>query len=128
MVTLFSHRLTTKQHDEIVEVYGEKCVYPTADIQKLWSQVPTAISLPTLSKYITPIISFIKEESSVDDVVFVQGEFGMTTLVVQWCFAHGRVPIYATTERKAVEVHNEDGTVEMKHIFEHAGFREYEKL
>ena len=127
IIIIFSHSLTIRQKEEIALLDAEKILL-SPELQKLWSQVPTVANTPKLNEYITPLLVFLKESSSIGDTIFVQGEFGMTNLVVQWCFANGRVPIYATTERKAVEVHNEDGSVELKHKFVHAGFREYEKL
>ena len=97
-------------------------------MQKLWSQVPTAENSNSLKEYIKPLFDFLLKKSNEDDIIFVQGEFGMTSLVVQWCYIHNRIPIYATTKREAVEVHNEDGSVTMQHKFVHAGFRRFEKL
>ena len=128
IVPLFSHTFTTQQIEELSIKYSSNIMTLPSDLQRIWSQVPTAIESPRLRGYLQPIISFLNNETTKGDVVFVQGECGMTSLVVQWCFINGRTPIYATTKRKAVEVHNEDGSVTMQHKFVHAGFRKYEKL
>jgi hypothetical protein len=35
------------------------------------------------------------------------------------------IPVYSTTSREAVEVHHEDGSVELTHRFRHRMFRRY---
>lgn len=55
----------------------------------------------------------------------IQGDFGACYLVVRYCFEHGYVPVYSTTERNALEKHRGNNQVELTHRFQHVKFRKY---
>ena len=130
MICLFSHTLTEAQRAEAYAVFGvaEIIPLPTA-LQQLWSQVPPANEGEEgAEKTLAGALQYLSDESRPGDFVLVQGDFGLTFAVAAWCLDTERVPVYATTNRSAVETVYPDGRIEMKHTFLHAGFRRYRKF
>lgn len=122
MALLFSHTLTPAQeHDARYNLEVTRVLCLPEELQHKWSQVPADIDLRT---YARPFIDWLHAHTDANDLVLVQGEFGLTVAMVSWCISHDRRAIYATTTRQAQEVANGD-TVEMTHVFTHAGFRSY---
>ncbi len=120
---LFSHNLTEQQENEAYETLDvEGIYYLPDDLIRLWAQVPADI--PDLKEYVRPIKVWLAKELAKGDYIIIQGDFGATYLMVNWALEKGYRPIYATTERKAIEVHNGD-QVTIKKIFEHVRFRLY---
>ncbi|ERP30780.1 CRISPR-associated protein Csx20 [Chitinivibrio alkaliphilus] len=121
----FSHTLQDTQKKELKDTYGVTAFTALPeDLQHLWSNVPA--QLPSVANYASPLIDYLSDNSRDTDIVFVQGDFGLTYYVVSWCIQNGRVPVYASTQRRAEEVVQKDGTVELRHMFRHVRFREYE--
>lgn len=89
---------------------------------KRGEKITLAGSLPVDS--LSKVIEWIEAESVEGDYVLVQGDFGATFYIVDYCFKNGRVPIYATTNRK-VEEKRENGTIKINRVFKHENFRKY---
>ena len=124
---LFSHKLTEKQKSAAYKELGiSEIVSLPKDLQEKYSQVPA--DLPSLKDYAQSILDWLKSQSKKGDYVLIQGEFGLVFIMIQHAFKMGLVPVYSTTKRDAVEVHNEDGSVSMIHSFKHVRFRKYEKI
>ena len=126
LLVLFNHTLTPSQERDARSSLGiNKIVLPTDEIKRVWSQVPP--DLETLWDYLAPVRSWLADTASPGDFVLVQGESGATFLVVNFCLENGLIPVYSTTERRAVEEHLSDGGVELRHTFCHVHFRQYRK-
>jgi hypothetical protein len=54
----------------------------------------------------------------------IQGDFGVSYLMVQWAFDNGYIPVYATTKRDVVEIEENGETVAIRK-FHHCKFRKY---
>ncbi|MCS6795323.1 MAG: CRISPR-associated protein Csx20 [Raineya sp.] len=122
---LFSHRLTALQEQEARENWGvEEIIYLPADLQGIWSNFPA--EQESIRGHVERVVVFLEEWAREGDLVLVQGDFGATVLVVQWCWQRGIKPIYSTTQRIAREV-VEGEQVRVERIFEHCRFRLYEK-
>lgn len=124
MILVFSHDLTEKQiKDAKGNLNINEFVYLPKELQKKWSLVPPNI------EYIYSIVDEIKEwitsVADKDDYILVQGDFGATYNVVNYCKSKGLKVVYSTTKRKAKEITRDDGKVEMIHVFDHVMFREY---
>ncbi|GAA4829440.1 CRISPR-associated protein Csx20 [Algivirga pacifica] len=121
----FSHSLTQEQQQDAQQALQVTKEIPLPErLQKLWSNVPP--ELEDLNAYTTPFLQYIEQEIAPEDYVLVQGDFGMVNMIVGYCKLRNKgIPIYATTERKAVEVVLPDGTVEVKRTFKHKIFRQY---
>ncbi|HQM85960.1 MAG TPA: CRISPR-associated protein Csx20 [bacterium] len=123
---LFSHSLTPEQEHEIEKKLKVGFITPLpTDIQKIWSNIKPKGELDI--EPLKEITSWLEDFATMGDFVLIQGEFGATVYLVNFCFDAGLIPIYATTKRVYEEHTNSDGTVERKHIFKHVNFRRYVK-
>ena len=126
LILFFSHNLTGEQEEDAkVNLKCENIISLPDDLQKLWSQIPPEGELP--KGIIEKFTGFLIDNSKENDFVLIQGEFGVTCYMVNWCFQNNRIPIYATTKRVANEMKNENGEVELIKIFKHVRFRKYIK-
>jgi hypothetical protein len=56
--------------------------------------------------------------------VWVQGEWGVTVHVLNWCRTNGFCAIYSTTGRVAQETRTAVG-IQLTHLFKHVRFRKF---
>lgn len=123
MILLFSHSLSDAQKTDASENYGVEAFVPMpADMQKLWSAIPAECG--DISTHIQPIKVFVEDISHRGDMVLIQGDFGATYALVNFCQSLKLVTLYATTKRNAVEK-SIDGKMVKTSVFEHVRFREY---
>ena len=121
---LFSHSLTHEQLKDATEVLRvEKIIYLPEDLQKIWSNIDPIGELGT--EPLEKIASWLKEHGNEGDFVLIQGEFGATFYLADFCFSSDFIPIYATSKRIYEEKINDNGTIERKHVFKHVNFRKY---
>jgi len=59
--------------------------------------------------------------------VLIQGDCGACYILVQVSFRLKLIPIYSTTQRKAVEENGPEGAVRLTHEFKHVLFSKYER-
>jgi len=124
LFVLLSHSLTEQQVKQAREdLKISKINYLPSELAELWSSVPP--ELESLKQYLLPVFKWL-EEARPGDYVLVQGDFGATYLVVDYCFNRGLIPIYATTRRMHREEQTENGVKIIK-VFSHVRFRRYEK-
>ena len=120
----FSHTLTPEQVKDAHEKLGCKNIISLPDdLQKKWQQIPPEGEIDDF--IIKPFIEYLSQETEVVDYVLVQGEFGMSFIIVNWCLKNNRIPIYATTKRVIIEEKQADGSVKKTNIFKHIQFRRY---
>jgi len=121
---LFSHKLTPNQKEDIDKRLNAKDIYNLPkNLQQLWSQVPTQQDLD-FNHYLADIQNFLKENLSQNDFVLIQGDFGATYSMINFCKREGFIPIYSVNKRIAKET-IEDGIVKKYAEFKHEFFREY---
>jgi hypothetical protein len=121
----FSHALTSEQVSDAQRSLGAVGIVPLpADLQVVFSNVPA--DLESLRAYAQPLLSYIDAKTAVGDHLLIQGDFGMTNLLVSYCLHNQRVPIYATTERQSIDEVQADGSIKTQRIFRHKRFRKYE--
>lgn len=124
MLLLFSHKLTTEQKKDAEVNQGvTDFIHLPLELQRKWSQVPTYET--DLGTYAVDFLKWIESESEEGDLVLIQGDFGLSFLMVKHSINIGRIPVYATTERKSKEILSKGGTVEKTLVFEHCMFRRY---
>jgi len=124
MILLFSHKLSDDQRLNAESIFGirEFVVLPE-ELQKIWSGIdPDEPSVKNISKAFQ---KFLLETSQANDVVLVQGDFGMVYNMVHFCKQNRLIPVYATTKRNAIEYTRGNKSIK-KSIFEFRRFREYE--
>jgi hypothetical protein len=122
----FSHKLTDEQIADAREHWGVSAFVPLPDdLQKMFSNVPPDFDAAGLRAYSEPLYAYIREYVHTGDCVLVQGDFGLTFLLVNFLIQHGAIPLYATTERASLDVKNPDGSITTQRIFRHKIFRKY---
>ena len=123
MFLLFSHKLTASQEADAKKNLGVKeFIYLDEELQKVWSNVPP--DMGNIKEYLEPIVYFLKDSLNSEDVVLVQGDFGVTCYMARVVKELGGVAVYATTKRDVVEIRVGD-KIEKRSVFEHVMFREY---
>jgi hypothetical protein len=121
---LFNHSLTQSQEADAQEALGvERFEALPESLQKLWSQVTA--DLENLLMYLEPIKVWI-EQAKPADYVLIQGDYGATVHLVQYCQqGNFGLPIYSTTTRQTHEIKQPDGSIEVKRTIKHCRFRIY---
>ncbi len=124
MFLVFSHVMTHEQKSEAhVRFCCSSFVEMPSDISSLWSNVPPG--LENIMDYAGPILQWLETCSQPGDYCLIEGDFGMTYIVVQWAQLNGRIPVYSSTER-VFETHTAgDGAIVNTHRFRHVRFRHY---
>lgn len=126
MLLIFSHELTDIQRKEAKERFGiSKFVALDDALLDKWADVPP--HLENLSDYLADIIEWIDKNGQPGDYALVQGDYGATMFIVDFCISKDITPVYATTERKVIEEKIGE-TVKLSREFEHVMFREYQRL
>ncbi len=92
------------------------------ELQKKWSNVPA--KLENLDNFMVDFENFVKANAKEGDFALVQGDFGVTYKMIEFCKKEGIRAVYATTKRIAKEM-IADGRVVKNSIFKHVRFREY---
>ena len=124
ILILFNHRLTEDQGLDATDLLGvREFVFPPVKVSLLWQSIPPEVL--DLKPVLSPVFEWIDSKGAENDYLLVQGEFGATFLVVEYAMKRGLIPVYSTTERRAVEKREMDGTVRTVHEFQHVRFREY---
>jgi len=124
LIVIFNHTLTERQKEDALCSLGVKqIIFPPDDLSILWRKVPP--DLEKLDEYLQPLAGWLTKSAGKSDYVLIQGEFGATFFLVSFVLKQGLLPIYSTTDRKAIEEHLPDGEVEIKHRFRHVRFRRY---
>ncbi len=122
---LLNHTLTEEQIEEAKnKLKVNNIVELSLEQKNMWAQMPP--DEKQHKKYVEEIINWLGKNADKGDYILVQGEFGATFTVVDFCLKNGFVPIYAVSERREEEVKHPDGSVEKKLIFKHKCFRKYE--
>lgn len=127
LILLFNHTLTgTQEADARASLGVSAIIVPPSEVRARWAGVPP--ELDDLNDWLTPVFSWLADNAHPGDFVLVQGEFGATWLAVREAFRLGLIPVYSTTRRQALEEHLPDGSVQIRHIFDHVRYRRYEPL
>lgn len=126
LLLIFSHKLTEKQKQEAIERFNiSEFIELNDELLRRWSNVPP--DSDDLKEYLKDIIKWIDHYGNPGDYALVQGDFGATNLIVDYCFSKGLIPIYATTDRKIIEEKSGE-KVKLVREFEHVMFRKYQRL
>ena len=119
---LLNHSLTKKQIEELRNRFcANEIIYPSENLSARWSQIPTSeeLDISTVKNVIEWLT--IAEEG---DFFIVQGEYGLTFILVDYALQHKLIPLYAVTKRMASE-RVEGEKVSRQYVFEHVCFRKY---
>jgi hypothetical protein len=124
LLLLFNHTPTSLQEEDARLSLGiEEIIHLPECLRPVWNSVPPEIE--KIEDYLEPIKSWVLESSRTGDYILIQGDFGATYLMVRFAFERGLIPVYSTTRREAIEIHEPQGTVKLSHTFQHVKFRKY---
>ena len=99
-----------------------KIIEAPPHIKKIWANIDPTSDLNTIK--LDEVVSWIKENSSKQDYILVQGEYGATFYIVDYCFKNNLIPVYATSIRR-VEESRKGEEVITNRVFVHQGYRKY---
>jgi hypothetical protein len=122
LFVLINHEMTESQIKEAREVLE------VDEIINLSNEVWACIE-PNKEKIVDDLCqykSYLSVEAKKGDYILVQGDFGATYHMVNFAFACGLIPIYATTKRISMEKVVDSKIITVRE-FTHARFRIYEK-
>ncbi|WP_427338319.1 CRISPR-associated protein Csx20 [Caloranaerobacter sp. DY30410] len=123
LLVILSHELSDFQIEEAKSKLDVGTIKTLPDtLKEIWSNLNPKGELPV--DKLNLIRDWVLKESYEEDYVLVQGDFGATFYIVDFCFKYNRIPIYATTARK-VEETKVDNKVVTKRVFVHENFRKY---
>jgi len=121
---IFNHTFTPLQERQAYRELGvEKIIAPPRAVRSLWAAIPP--DEETLISLLQPLFSWLDHNAQKGDFVLVQGDFGASFLLVRYALNKMYIPIYSTTERKAVENKLDNGEIRLTHTFRHVCFRKY---
>jgi len=127
MYLIFSHKLTEEQKSEICSDLGcADVVSLPGNLQNIWSNVNSAAD--DILSAANDIIQWLYENTREKDYLLVEGDFGMTFMIVDWALSNERIPVYSTTERRYSSRGRSDGSVTNIHHFRHIKFRRYSRF
>lgn len=126
-IILMNHTLTEDQKSDALQTFQTtNFIVPPSDIARIWSNIPA--DAKALDPILAPIRRWLETVGKAHDIILIQGDFGAVFDMVLFAFDKHLVPVYATTERTAVENINDDGSVEITRIFRHRMFRKYSPI
>ncbi len=124
MILIFSHTLTEKQIQDAKESLNvNQFIYLSQESQEKWSLIPPNIG--NISNITDEIKEWITTVADKNDYILVQGDFGATYDIVNYCKLKGLKVVYSTTKRVTKEIPRSDGKIEVIHEFDHVMYREY---
>ena len=122
-IVLMSHDMSDIQKNDAYEnLKVTKIIEAPPNIKKIWGNIEPISDLNTVK--LDEIVSWIKENSNKQDYVLVQGEFGATFYIVDYCFKNNLIPVYATSIRRVEETRQGEKVITNR-VFVHEGYRRY---
>ncbi|ETJ36402.1 hypothetical protein Q604_UNBC09336G0003 [human gut metagenome] len=122
-VVLMSHDMSEIQKNDAYEkLKVTKIIEAPSEIKKIWGNINPISNLDT--KFLEPVVLWISQSSKEEDYVLVQGEFGATFYIVDYCFKNNLIPVYATSLRRVDEIRQGDRVITNR-VFVHEGYRKY---
>lgn len=118
LVLLFSHQLTAQQEIDAKEnLKCDEILYMPKELKEKWQDLGIERDLAEFKK-------FLSEVTTEGDYVLVQGEWGATYEMINYCKEKNLIPIYSSTKRE-VEERKEGETIIKVSKFVHRGFVKY---
>ncbi|PID26388.1 MAG: hypothetical protein CR982_10515 [Candidatus Cloacimonadota bacterium] len=124
-LVVFNHGTLLESQIDFIEksygIYKNNIIYLNKNLSNLWSNFDPFENKVDISSF----EQFILDNSKKGDIVLVQGDFGATVKLVNFCTSNERVPVYATSKRESIEEIDDNGDVIKRSIFKFVRFREY---
>ena len=123
---LTSHKPNEDQETEIIERFKANIIFLSDELQNLWSNVEPDSEFEI--SWASPFFNYLKKKSSAKDIVWIQGEPGISHILTLFCYKNDLIPVYSTTKRFFKSEIQENGTSKNIHYFKHVNFRKYPVL
>ena len=123
MVLLFSHHLSDEQKSQAHNLGITHFLSLPKDLQQLWSNIPPEEA--DIAHYLQPIKQWFEDVVNSGDFALIQGDFGACYHMANFAKTHSVTPLYATTQRVAIEKTDQGKTLKTS-IFQHIRYREYQ--
>jgi len=121
---ILNHSLTRLQEEELRSKFGvERIVEMPQDLKRVWSDFSAWTNLT--DSRVSDIVEWLDDQARTADLVVVQGEWGATFYVVDFCFYKDLIPLYASSERLYEQENLSGQRVRRTHIFKHVKFKKY---
>lgn len=118
----FSHTLLKEQILELKNKFQcKEIIYLPKELQDLWSNINED------DDYSTIFFEYLERNAKENDYVLVQGEWGATYKMINFCKIKKFIPIYSFSRRVAYEELRE-GILVKTSYFKHIKFKKYEDL
>ena len=118
LVLLFSHQLTEKQELDVKDnLKCDEILYMPKDLKEHWQDLG-------IERKLEKFKNFLNEVTIIGDYVLVQGEWGATYEMVNFCKKQNLIPIYSSTKREVEEIKNGEAITKISR-FVHRGFIKY---
>ena len=123
---VFSHKLSIEQEKDLKRLGIDEFKYMPQEIYAIWSNIPPEMDEAALVEFLAPVRSWL--DSAIEgEWVLVQGDYGATYNIVNYCLQKRLVPVYATTKRD-IRILVDSGQTKRISTFSHVRFREYSEL
>ena len=123
MLLFFSHNLDDNQIQSAKNDLGiSEFVTLPEHIQSKWSNVPA--DLADLNAYSSDFKEFLNQNSRPNDIALIQGDFGLSYIMINYAKSLGLHAVYATTRRISKEKIINGKTIK-ESVFEHVRFRQF---
>lgn len=123
LFVLTNHSVSEEQRIDARESFGAtEIVELPRELKAGFGEVPPEVD--SVADFVQPYLIWLESLLVEGDVVWVQGEWGVTASILDWCRVRGVRCVYATTRREAKEVATESG-VQLVHLFKHVRFRNF---
>lgn len=126
MFLVFSHQLTDFQKEDARLNLGvNEFIYLPDNLKIQWSDISPYDD--SLTFYLQDLINWLKINARKGDYVLVQGDFGATFLIVDFCLKNDLIPVYSTTKREIISEIKNGENIKVSRLFTHVRFRKYER-
>lgn len=124
IMLIFSHKIMEDQEKELKEKFGiTEIISLNDECQKIW----TDVYFKNKEKYfenLKKIKKYIKDNLDENDYALVQGEWGYTYNIVNYCIKNKIIPIYSFSKRESFEEITVDEVIKLSK-FKHIEFLKY---
>lgn len=124
MLLIFSHKLTQAQIEDAKSTLGvDEFLELPQNLKNIWGSIDPYVD--DLSDVLNDFKDWIKDNSTTQDYILIQGDFGACYHLVNFAKNIGLIPIYSTTHRVTEERISDSGEVITEHKFSHIKYRKY---
>ena len=125
MFLIFFHELTYFKKNAIENSGVDEFVFLPDNLKIQQSDISPYDD--NLTFCLQDLISWLKINARKSDYVLVQGDFGATFLIVDFCLKNDLIPIYSTTKREVITEIKNGENIKVSRLFTHVRFRKYER-